>query len=376
MSLNLNIARDEFLNGLGILQNVTGKKGTIAILSNVLIESGSDNVTLIGTDLEVGIKITLPAEILTPGSITLPAKKLFEIIRESDAEMIRLQENDKQWVKITADVCDYNLAGMNGEEFPAFPEYDEASLVNLVSEDLRELIDKSIFSVAPEGDSQFNLSGILVERHQVDGANNLRMVTSDGHRLTVMDKQIEQDLSALNMENTVLIPKKGMQEIRKVCENSDEIAICFEKNQAVIKTDNTVMVIRLMNGDFPDYNNILNIVNKDNFIEIKKVSLTHSMKRMNLFTEDRFNAVKFFIDNNILILSSETMDIGNAKDQINIDYSGEPLNLGFNGKYFVEALNVMNSEIVKVYINSEESPCLISGDEDPGYLAVIMPMKL
>ncbi|MBU0484225.1 MAG: DNA polymerase III subunit beta [Proteobacteria bacterium] len=377
MSLTLNISRDEFFSGLATLQNVTGKKGTIAILSNILIKSESDSVTLIGTDLEIGIKINIPAEILNPGSITLPAKKLFEIIRESISDQIHLEVKENNWVKIKAESSDYNLAGMPGDEFPSFPEYSEESLIEIDSATVSDLIEKTIFSVAQEGESQFNLTAVLVEKDKKEnGLNYIRMVSSDGHRLTLMESIVDNDLDKLNMQSTVLIPRKGLQEIRKFCENNNNIFMGFEKNQAVIKKDNYLMIIRLMNGDFPDYKNIINMINMDIYLEIDRNSLIHSMKRMNLFTEDRFNAVKFFIDRNIMILSSESMDIGNAKDEIEIDYSGEALTLGFNGKYFIDALTVMKSNKIKVFINTEESPCLLQGDEDEGFMGIIMPMKI
>ena len=376
MSLIFNVSRDDFLTSLSSLQNVTGKKGTIAILSNVLIESGTDSLILTATDLEIGIRNKLPAEILGSGSVTLPAKKLFEIVRESNSDQIHVEISEKSWAKITADSSDYNLAGMPSEEFPAFPDYKESSLVDIGSNQIKELIDKTIFSVAQEGESQFNLTGLLVEKDMEDGKNMLRMVSSDGHRLSLMESDIDRDISKLKMDKNILIPRKGMQEIKKICESVDEIYIGFEEKQAVVKTENSIVVIRLMNGDFPDYKNIIKVINNEKYIDIKKGTLMNSMKRMNLFTEDRYNAVQFDIDNNKLILSSQSMDIGSAKDELAIEYGDDALKLGFNGKYFVETLQVMKSDIINAYINSEESPCMIKGDNDPGFISIIMPMKI
>jgi len=376
MALTLNVSRDDFLSALASLQSVTGKKGTIAILSNVLIETKNDSLLLTGTDLEIGIQNTIPAEILSPGTITLPCRKLFEIVRESMADQIHLELLDNNWVKITADLTDYNLAGMPAEEFPAFPEYNKENLVSLDCDIIKELIDKTIYSVAQEGESQFNLSGLLVEREIKDGDNFLRMVSSDGHRLSLMEAHIENDLSNLNMDRNILIPKKGVQEIRKFCEGEKTIEIGFEEKQAVVKTADSLMIIRLMNGDFPDYQNIIQVINKAKYIVIDRISLINSMKRMNIFTEDRFNAVQFNIKDNKMILSSQSMDIGSAKDELQIDYNDTPLQLGFNGRYFIDALQVMSSNNIKAYINSEESPCMIQGEDDPGYLSIIMPMKL
>ncbi len=376
MSLSFNVSRDEFLAGLSSLQNITGKKGTIAILSNVLIETGNNNIVLTATDLEVGVKLIVPAEIMSSGTITLPARKLFEIVRESGADNLHLELHENNWVKISADSSDYNLAGMDAEDFPSFPEYQDESLVEISSDILKELIDRTIFSVAQEGESQFNLSAVLIEKDKEGDVSLLRMVSSDGHRLSLMQLPVEKDIEKLDLDKTTLIPRKGIQEIRKFCEGYEVVSLGFEKNQAVLKTDNSLLIIRLMNGEFPDYRNIINIIEQENYIEIDRQTLISAMKRMILFTEDRFNAVKFHITNDTLMLSSESMDIGNAKDIIKIDYNGETMNLGFNGKYFLEGLQVMNSNNARAYINSEESPCLLKGSDDPGYISVIMPMKI
>jgi len=376
MSLIFNISRADFLNGLASLQNVTGKKGNIAILSNILIESQTDSLLLTATDLEIGIRNSLPAEILSPGTITLPAKKLFEIVRESGADQIHIEILENNWAKISADSTDYKLAGMPSEEYPAFPEYDEKNLATLASDRIKDLIDKTIFSVAQEGESQFNLTGVLVEKDISDGKNMLRMVSSDGHRLSLCETNVESDLSGLKMEKIILIPRKGMQEIRKFTEGTPNIQIAFEEKQAVIKTDNSIIVVRLMNGDFPDYKNIINMIKKEKFIELNRIQFMNSMKKMNLFTEDRYNAVQFNIKPNKLTLSSQSTDIGSAKDEIAITYDDTPLKLGFNGKYFVESMQVMSSDTIKAYINSEESPCMIQGDDDPGFISIIMPMKI
>ncbi|MBU2538141.1 MAG: DNA polymerase III subunit beta [Proteobacteria bacterium] len=376
MSLIFNISRADFLNGLASLQNVTGKKGNIAILSNILIESQTDSLLLTATDLEIGIRNSLPAEILSPGSITLPAKKLFEIVRESGADQIHIEILENNWAKISADSTDYKLAGMPSEEYPAFPEYDEKNLATLASDRIKDIIDKTIFSVAQEGESQFNLTGVLVEKDVSDGKNMLRMVSSDGHRLSLCETNVESDLSGLKMDKIILIPRKGMQEIRKFTEGIPNIQIAFEEKQAVIKTDHSIIVVRLMNGDFPDYKNIINMIKKEKHIELNRVQFMNSMKKMNLFTEDRYNAVQFNIKPNKLVLSSQSTDIGSAKDEISINYDDSPLKLGFNGKYFVESMQVMSSDTIKAYINSEESPCMIQGDDDPGFISIIMPMKI
>ena len=377
MALHLNISRKELLTALTSLQNVTSKKGTIAILSNILIQTGNDMVELTGTDLEVGLRRNVPCEIKSPGSITLPSKKLFEIVRESTADIITLEEKENNWVTISAGSSLYNLAGMPSEEFPAFPDYEKTSLKEFSSEILNDLIDKTLFSVAKEGERQFNLTGVLLEKEKIEENKYvLRMVTSDGHRLSVMEKEIENEFFNLPEEKITLIPKKGIQEIRKFCEGYENISISFEEKQIILKTDDSVLIIRLMKGDFPDYRNIIKIIDEKSFIEVDRVIFLNSIKRMNLFTEERFNIVQLYIKKEKMVLSSQSVDIGNAKDEININFDGEPFNLFFNGIYFGDVLHVLSCNVVKLFISSEKSPCLIKSDEEPGFLSVIMPMKI
>lgn len=211
MALEINISRSELLNGLANQLSVTSKKGTIAILSNVLIVSDSDSITITGTDLEVGIKNIVPAEVVSAGSITLPCRKLYEIIRESTEETILLEEKENSWVKIKAGASDYNLAGMPSDEYPSFPEYDQENIVKFPTALICTLIDKTIFAVAQEGESQFNLSGILFEAEEENNQKYLKMVSSDGHRLSLMKKETDRDVLNLKIGKKILIPKKGWQ---------------------------------------------------------------------------------------------------------------------------------------------------------------------
>lgn len=375
MGININIERNTLLSSLVTLQNVTGKKGTIAILSNVLLETGSNSITFTGTDLEVGVRITLPCEVLSAGTVTLPSRKLLEIVRESTAQSIHLEEKENHWIKIEEGSSHYNLAGMDSKEYPDFPEYTEEGVSEIAGELLVDLIEKTIYSVANEGESQFNLTGALLELEEKDGIDFLRMVSSDGHRLSLMERELSKN-SKLNIDKKTLIPKKGLAEIRKIAEATDTVKFSIEDKQAVLKTEDTILIIRLLNGDFPDYRNIINIIEENNIINVDRIRLMNSMKRMNLFTEDRFNVVNIKIDKNKMTLFSQSADIGNAMDEIPITYTGDELSLYFNGKYFIESLQVLSADKVNLFISSEKSPCFIKSNDDAGFISVIMPMKI
>ena len=144
----------------------------------------------------------------------------------------------------------------------------------------------------------------------------------------------------------------------------------------LMQKENSLMIVRLMNGEFPDYRSIVNVIEKKNLMEIERISFLESLKRTNLFTEETFNAIQLNVNDNKLVLSSQNMDFGNAKDEMEITYEGDPLELGFNCRYFIDTLQVMRSEMVKAYVNSDQSPCLIEGDDDQGFVSIIMPMKI
>ena len=377
MTLSINVSKEDFLPALNSLQSITGKKGTMAILANVLIHTQENFIELIATDLEVGIKKNVAAEIISPGSLTLPAKILYEIVRESGSDSIKIEEKDKNWARIKAGSSMYNLAGTSSEDYPKFPEYNEDSLVSLPCEIIKELIDKTIFSAAQERESNYTLTGILVEKEKKEeGKSVLRMVSSDGHRLSIMEKDLDKESDNIIIEKNTLIPRKGVSEIKKVCEGQKKFSMGADKKQLIVKTKNTLMIVRLMNGEFPDYTSIVNVIEKNNVIEIDRSNFLESLKRTNLFTEDTFNAIQLSVDDNKLILSSQNMDFGNAKDEMAINYSGEPLDLGFNCRYFIDTLQVMRSGTIKAYVNSDQSPCLIEGEDDQGFVSIIMPMKI
>ncbi|MCK5070330.1 MAG: DNA polymerase III subunit beta [Desulfocapsa sp.] len=376
MTLNCTVSRPDLMEGLNSLQNITNKRVTLAILSNILIETTDDGLVLTGTDLEVGLRVKVPAEIHDQGSLTLPSKKIFEIVRESGSETIDIQETENSWVIISAGLSTYNLAGMASDEFPEFPEFDENNFVPFEAGIFSDIIDKVIFSVANEEENAYSLTNVLFETEKRDERSYLRMISSDGHRLSIMEKDVATDIDLLDIQPGTLIPKKGVQEFKKFCDNRDTIQVSFEDQQLVAKDNDSIMVIRLKKGEFPQYSAIVDAVQLENKITIERIPFLESLKRINLFTEDIFHTIQLEIDNSKMILSSQNIDLGNAKDIQDVQYGGEPLLLGFNCRYFIDALQVMECDSVDAYINSNNSPCLMTSDKDEGFLSIIMPMQL
>jgi DNA polymerase-3 subunit beta len=375
MPFHFNIAREDLLQAINAQQQITNKKGTLAILANVLMEVENNQIVFTATDLEISLKQTVPAEVFETGSLTIPSKKLFELARESGSPSLNFKEGEKNWINITAGSSTYKLAGMATEEFPQFEQYNEEDLMEAQGEVLCDLIDKTIFSIATEKENMYKLNAALFQQLIENDKTVFRMVTSDGHRLSIMRRETE-GAPLPNFDKFILIPRRGIQQIRKFGEEQDTFQFGVEKKKVVLKSDNSILVIRLMEGEFPDFENILNFIPKESNIFINKILFLESLKRINLFTEDMFHAIKFELDDNQLVLTSEHADFGSARDEIAIEYSGEKLSMGFNCRYFMEALQVMEGESIQACINSNESPCLITSEEDEGFLGIIMPMKL
>ena len=375
MPFHFNIARKDLLSAVSAQQNIASKKGTLAILSNVLLEVRSSEAVFTGTDLEVSLRQTVSAEVFEEGTLTMPAKKLFELARESSSETINFKEEEKNWVRITAGSSTYRLAGMMSEEFPQFEYYNEEALADIEAEVICELIDKTMFSIAADRENMYNLTAALLQKRDEEGKTVLRMVTSDGHRLSIMNREAA-GLAGLDFGQSILIPRRGVQQMRKFCEELDNCRMGVDQKKLVLESENAVLVIRLMEGDFPDFENILRSLPHDNSMFINKTLFLESLKRINLFTEDIFHAIRFEAQGDRLILTSENADFGSARDEIEITYSGHDLCMGFNCRYFIEALQVLEGDAIAAAVNSDESPCLISSAADPGFLGIVMPMKL
>ncbi len=376
MAFHFNIARDDLIKAAGNQQNITNKKRTMAILSNVLLEVEQDHIVFTGTDLDIGLKQVVPAEVFEKGVLTLPAKKLYELARESSSPTLSFQEEENNWVTITAGSSVYRLAGMVSDEFPRFPEYNQENMVEMNSSVMADLIDKTIYSIAQEKENMFTLTAALLKKIEDGDKRYLQMISSDGHRLSIMKKEVEQSIDDLRLNPVTLIPRRGVQEIRKFCEDRDTFSFGIEEHQAVLQSDDSLLIIRLLEGEFPDFQAILDVISRDNIIRINRLRFLESLKRINLFTEDLFHAIKIEIHEGKMVLTSQNADFGSARDDLEVEYDGDQLTLGFNCRYFIDALQVMEGEIIEACINSDESPCLISSDDDEGFLSIIMPMKL
>jgi DNA polymerase-3 subunit beta len=258
--MNFTIEKDIFLKGLARVQGIVEKRNTIPVLSNVLIEGADGELCLTATDLEVGIQSTYPANIRKPGKITVSAKKLYEIIKELPDNEISFNAKDNCWIEVECGKALFNIVGLSADEFPNFPKPDKNNFLSLSSSLCKEMIEKTFFAVSQD-ESKYNLNGIFC---QVQEQNQLRLVATDGHRLSMIDKAIEKAESS-ELSSGVILPRKGVLELKKLAEEGEgDLQLGFMDNNAVVSKDKTVVIMRLVDGEFPDYSRVIPQKNEHN----------------------------------------------------------------------------------------------------------------
>jgi DNA polymerase-3 subunit beta len=372
--MHFSIEKEVFLKGIARVQGIVEKKNTIPILSNVLIEAVDNQIHITATDLEVGMKATYPAKVTSSGKITVSAKKLFEIIRELPEKEIDFNAKENCWIEIRCGKTFFNIVGLSAEEFPFFPSFQKEQFFSIDGKQLKEMIDKTVFSISTD-ESKYNLNGIYFRSLQVGEKQLLRMVATDGHRLAMIQKEI----GASNIEQLakgVIFPRKGILELRKMAEDNDgNLQLGFLDNNAVIQKDKTVVVMRLVDGEFPDYDRV---IPKDNerVAEIPCDAFLHALRRMSILSSEKSKGVKIVLRENLLELSSSNPEVGDAREDFDIDFHGEEIAVGFNARYLIDILNAQTGEKVRMALRDKLSPGLLTPCETDDYLTVIMPMRL
>lgn len=372
--MNFSIEKEVFLKGLARVQGIVEKKNTIPILANVLIEADADHICLTATDLEVGMKSAYPAKVISPGRITVSAKKLFEIIKELPEKEISFNAKENCWIEIRCGKSLFNIVGLSADEFPYFPQIEKEQFFQIPSPILKKLVEKTAFSMSTD-ESKYNLNGIYLRSLEDKGVNVLRFVATDGHRLALM--QTPMECSHIEpLIKGVIFPRKGVVELRKISEEGEgDISLGFMDNNAVIKKSQTVIVMRLVDGEFPDYNRVIP-VNNEMKASIPREEFLHALRRMAILSSEKSKGVKIDFQENILTMSSSNPEFGDAREDFEIEYCEEDLSIGFNAKYLIDILTTLDSEKVDLALRDQLSPGLITPTGDDDYLAVIMPMRL
>jgi DNA polymerase-3 subunit beta len=373
------IDKKEFIKGLGLMQSVAGRKTTLPILSHILLEWENDSLYLTGTDLETGIREELIAKIHQKGKASVSAKKLYEIVRELPEETIHIRKKDNQWITLQCGKSIFNLAGLDPEEFPSLPAYQEGNFSTVYTGLIREMIEKTVFAASNE-ESRYHLNGLLFAQSKQGGEEMVRMVATDGHRLSLVDRQ-NKKIFGID-EKGIIMPKKGILEVKKIIGDrggEEDMGVYFNSSHGFFKLGKSLTVIRLIEGEFPEYEQVIPKGN-DKKLVMRKERMVSSLKRVSTMANERMEGVKFSLKINSVEMSSTHQDFGDAQEEVEVVYDGPPLQVGFNARYLIEALNVIDAEEVLMELKDEGSPGILKPSvSSPGVfnqISIIMPMRL
>ena len=359
------------------MQGIVGRRTTLPILSHILMEWNKDSLYLTGTDLETGIREELTASVNNEGRASVSAKKFYEIIRELPNETVHIEKKENHWIIVQCGKSIFNLAGLDPDEFPSLPSYQD-QLFSFVSTHLiNEMIEKTVFAASNE-ESRYHLNGVLFIQIKQGEKEILRMVATDGHRLSLIDRESQ---TIRGIEKGIIIPKKGVLEIKKILEDRDgkeEMGIYFDPTHGFFKIGKSLIVIRMIDGEFPEYEQVIPKEN-DKKLRMGKEKIYGCLRRVSTMVSERVEGIKFSLKPNILELSSYHQDFGDAKEEVDVVYEGSPIEIGFNARYLMDVLNVIDTDEVIMELKDEGNPGIIRPEisKDPSHqLCIIMPMRI
>lgn len=371
--MEFQISVDELSKALYRAQGIVEKKSTMPILSSVLIEAKKTpeggRVSVSAYDLEVGVSGEHPAEVIKEGSIALPAKSLYEIVRNLPENVVVLKKGANNRVEVSSGTAEFKIVGQSAEEFPALPKLEQTHFVPMEVSTILDMIEKTEFAISTD-ETRYNLNGVFFD----PGNDMLRMVATDGHRLSMVEKPFT---GKFGLRKGVIIPRKGLMELRRLLmeETSVPCEMGFSENSGVFRRQGLVMVMRLIDGQFPDYTQVIPSESQRQII-LPRARFLETLRRVALIAADRASPVKLELSKNQLRVSSQNPDLGEAKEDVVIEYGGQPLKIGFNAKYMQDVLTAIEVDQVSMDLADELSPGVLRPVDDKSYVAVIMPMRI
>ncbi|HEY3445254.1 MAG TPA: DNA polymerase III subunit beta [Myxococcales bacterium] len=368
--MEFRIAAEELNKALHRAQGIAERKTTIPILANVLIQAKKNSVSLTAFDLDIGLVSEHPAEVVKEGAITLASKTLFDIVKSLPDAKVTIKRTGNNAVEILSGSAHIKLLGMPAEEYPALPKEEKSNLVKAEGKVLLEMIEKTSFAISTD-ETRYILNGLYFEPGE---KGKVRVVATDGHRLSLVERPMEGDFK---LKKGVILPRKGLLELRRLLEEAPdaECFLGFGDTSAVFKKSGLSMFMRLIDGQFPDYKEVIP-KESEKALKLSRSALLETFKRISLLSEEKSHAVRVELSENRLRISSQNPDLGEAHEDVTVDYNGKKVEVGFNARYLVDVLGVIGTDDVMFEMVDEQSPGVLRPAGDKSYTAVIMPMRI
>ncbi len=379
--MELVIERVSLQNSLAMVQGIVERRNTVPILGHVLIEPEGNKLKLSATDLEVGIRTEVACKTSEKSSLTLNARKLFEIVREAEGDEVAFKSLDNDWVELKCGRARFKMMGLDPRSFPAMPSQSTKGSaepackavrgdLKVAATVLAAMIDKTLFAVSPD-EARYNLSGVYIDSPE---AGLARMVATDGHRLSLIDREV----AGFSMKGGAIIPRKGMAELRKLLDQAGdgEVELTLDGALAWIKRGATEVSMRLVEGEFPDYRGVIPKQSRYQ-VAVGRDALLSAIKRAAIFSNERYHGVKLGLSSGTLTVSSASPEMGEASETIDVEFGGDEFSIGFNASYVQQVLGVIPEGTDAVLgLSDEVSPGVITTPSDSQFTYVVMPMRL
>jgi DNA polymerase III subunit beta len=369
--MKLKITRDNLQQGLASVAASIPTRTTLPVLSNILIEVGEDSVGMSGTDLDIAVSVHVPAEVDEQGSLTVPAKKLQELARELPEHPVRIVTKGDR-LELTCGRATFRLNGMPRDEFPNFPAVDFSGSWKVSGRTLHELIRQTSFAVSTE-ESRPILNGVLWQLSE----DSMRMVATNGHRLARYTVPVAAQGAP---RADLIVPPKALAQVERLFAGDDEVEVARSENHLGFRMNGTQVYTRLIEGPYPNYEQVIPKDN-DRYAIGARGALMQALRRMAVVASDQTHRVRLSFTSGTLRMSVETPDLGEAHEELEIDYTGDALEIGFNASYLLEVLRYMPTDDVKLTFKAPEraatiEPVATDGVEAPDYLCLVMPLRL
>ena len=361
----IKVNKQDLLKGLQQTTGVITTKNTLPILSNILIQTREGYLELIATDLDVGIITNIAPKVVEEGAITTPAKKLTDIIKELPEAVITITTKKNNTINIECENTFFKITGIPKEEFPKLPNPTTKNKIVLAQNTLKEMLTMTFFAVSHD-ETRYVLNGILFALKE----NEIKLVATDGRRLAVVKKAT--DLPP-GLDINAVVPAKAIQEINKAILDEGEATIFFDKNQVMFKLNNAIIISRLIEGEFPNYEQAIPKQHKDKLL-IDKDRFLAAVKRASLLTTPDSQSIRLDVFKNRAVVSKHSPNIGEAKEELDCKYTGGEFFIGFNPGYLLEGLRNIKQEQLNIEFSGPEKPAVAKDGDD--YLYVVLPMQI
>lgn len=380
--MEFTIKRDVFLEGIQKTLGIVEKKATVSIMNNLLIRTkrardqcdlNGARIEIVATDMEIGLVADYEADIVREGDITLSARKLYEMVREIQGEMIHVSKSEKDVVTMTCEKVVYRIPGIPADDYPLVANRADMPFCRIKGNILREMIRKTSFAMSTD-EMRRNLNGVLLEAEQTGETPCIRMVATDGYRLSVIKMDPgEKDFSF--PDKGIIIPRKGLGEIRKLVEDEpEELFLGIDPGVCIIKTDHTLLRVSLIDWKYPDYRRIIP-AEEGISLQMDKDKIFHALRRMSVISSENYNSVMMTLSKGMVVLNSTNPDVGEANEEIEVVYQGEERSFSYNIKYLMEAIDVIDEERVAFEISEGKGPGVIRAVGNENYFCIVMPLK-